>query len=49
MDSVTDEASEPESSVGEEVIENTDAKPALESPDNIVSSDKEDNSEEDKK
>ena len=49
VDSVTDEASEPESSVGEEVIENTDAKPALESPDNIVSSDKEDNSEEDKK
>ena len=49
VDSVTDEVSEPESSVGEEVIENTDAKPALESPDNIVSSDKEDNSEEDKK
>lgn len=49
VDSVTDEASEPESSVGEEVIENIDAKPALESPDNIVSSDKEDNSEEDKK
>lgn len=48
-DSVSDEVSESEPSVGDEVIENTDAKPALETPDSIISSDKEDNSEEDKK
>ena len=48
-DTVADKAKESESSVGEEVVENTDAKPALESPDSNVSSDKEDNSEEDKK
>jgi large subunit ribosomal protein L17 len=45
-DTVADKAKESESSVGEEVVENTDAKPALESPDSNVSSDKEDNSEE---